>query len=288
MTETQPIAQEWNQYNGELRDTIVNALATKGSPLSAGDVFEGPPPLPLIGLLAESQGEAARYHKLYPDKQLSVIEVMASIRNFSDQVRAAELAGQNALDFHYVDGSSEKLTPRAANARLLGFTIYALDRNLIDREMIEDIIKNEDPLEFWTKQINDHPIDGKKMLEEIIIKNPHHPFNQKARQLIPNAESPDIIFEDNPVMQTVLDAHKMHLRLQQARPHGTTMQDSLAMQNATLELVSMNQPLPDQALPITTLSFLGKKTIDDNEFEALSTAISKYRYETKYPALISP
>ena len=77
----------------------------------------------------------------------------------------------------------------------------------------------------------------------------------------------DIIFEDNPVMQTVLDAHKLHLRLQQARPHGTTMQDSLAMQNATLELVSMNQPLPDQALPITTLSFLGKKTIDDNEFE---------------------
>ncbi|MBP9702735.1 hypothetical protein KBD69_03540 [Candidatus Woesebacteria bacterium] len=288
MTETLPIAQEWNQYNGELRNTIVSALATKGSPLSAGDVVDGPPTLPLIGLLAESQGEAARYHKLYPDKKLSVVEVMASIRNFSDQVRAAELAGKNALDFHYVDGSSEKLTPRAANARLLGFTIYALDRHLIDREMIEDILKNEDPLEFWKKQVKDHSVDGNEMLNELIIKHPYHPFNIQARQLIPSAESPDIIFEDNPVMQTVLDAHKMHLRLQQARPHGTTLQDLLVTQQATLELVSMYHPLPDEALQINTLAFLGKKTVDDNEFSALSTAITKYMYETKYPALISP
>ncbi len=288
MTETIPAAQEWSQYNGVLRDTIVSALATKGSPLSAGDVVEGPPTLPLIGLLAESQGEAARYQNLYPNKQLSVIEVMASIRNFSDQVRAAELAGQNALDFHYVDGSSEKLTPRAANARLLGFTIYALDRQLIAREMIEDILKNDDPLEFWTKQINDHPIDGNEMLNELIIKHPYHPFNIQARQLIPSAESPDIVLENNPVMQTVLDAHKMHLRLQQARPHGTTMQDFLTTQQAVIELLSMYRPRSYESSQINTLAFLGKETVNEAEFASMNTAISKYKYETKYPALISP
>lgn len=288
MAETIPAAQEWSQYSGELRDTIVSALAAKGSPLSAGDLVEGPPPLPLIGLFTEAQGEASRYHQLYPDKKLSVIEVMASIRNFSDQARTAELAGQNALDFHYVDGSSEKLTPRAANARLLGFTIYALDRQLIAPEMVADLLKNDDPLVFWTEKVNDHPIDGNMMLEEIIIKNPHHPFNQQARQLVPNADSPDIIFENNPVMQTVLDAHKMHLRLQQARPHRTTLEDLLVTQKATLELVSMHQPLLDEAQQITTLAFLGRKTIDDNQFRALSTAIAKYTYETNYPALISP
>jgi hypothetical protein len=279
----------WKSCNRE-RLILAKLIGQKGAHVTHDDVeninFAYPPDTDfqrLKDLLTSAEKIAAQYTQGFKGKwQVSRGRVLACARTVVDL--GAQAAENNAtyITIHHPSGTTEKLSPDYANARILGHLLYALENNMVPRDELRLVVDKN--IDYWNDLLNADPDLAQEGIVATMMHYPDDPLHARVKNarlkgagsVVQGADA-----ELDPVVEIASKALSFatkimeHLKSNDYSAKGTMLRLHLFKTELLLLFLKSQEQISEEENAAQVIqvperqSFLGVKTITPKEAQVL-------------------